>query len=98
MPGGGSDRAGWTGQPVVAPSQPLSVQEIADSVAGGRPMPFSLAFLSVSFYDFVVDAHSFPFSCKLVLMDECLFIPVMFLSVRIEIRASEAGDCVCFLN
>lgn len=53
-PGQGSDHTAWTGQPVVAHSQPRHTREIAESLAGGRLTPVLQHFyLPVRFYDVV---------------------------------------------
>lgn len=76
--------------------QPHEPHETTDSPAGGRPTPFPLALLSVRFYNVVFYSHSFPLQLQIrEWVDVCLY---MSCCCPFGSNASEAGDCVCFLN
>lgn len=80
VPGRGSGHAVWTG-PLLARSWPLNTGN-SDSLAEGRPTPFCCCFLGLLSVRFLWYCSLFPrLSLQLqirVVIDECLFIPVMF--------------------
>lgn len=80
VPGRGSGHAVWTG-PLLARSWPFNIGN-SDSLAEGRPMPFCCCFLGLLSVRFLWYCSLFPrLSLQLqmkVVIDECLFIPVMF--------------------